>query len=55
MRAKLKSLEKELDIVLEVHCHIGSNIGDVALGAMGRGNTTAVGEAVNGRFAKLGG
>lgn len=35
---------------LEVYCHIGLNIGDVALGAMGRGNTTAVGEAVNVTF-----
>ncbi len=35
---------------LEVFCHIGLNIGDVALGAMGRGNTTAVGEAVNVTF-----
>lgn len=35
---------------LEVHCHVGLNIGDVALGAMGRGNTTAVGEAVNVTF-----
>ena len=35
---------------LEVHCHIGLNIGDVALGAMGRGNTTPVGEAVNVTF-----
>jgi class 3 adenylate cyclase len=35
---------------LEVHCHIGLNIGDVALGAMGRGITTAVGEAVNVTF-----
>jgi adenylate cyclase len=35
---------------LEVHCHIGLNIGDVALGAMGRGMTTAVGEAVNVTF-----
>ena len=35
---------------LEVHCHIGMNIGDVALGAMGRGNNTAVGEAVNVTF-----
>jgi len=35
---------------LEVHCHIGLNIGDVALGAMGRGNNTAVGEAVNVTF-----
>lgn len=32
---------------LEVHCNIGLNIGDVALGAMGRGNTMPVGEAVN--------
>ncbi len=35
---------------LEVHCHIGLNIGDVALGAMGRGVNTAVGEAVNVTF-----
>jgi adenylate cyclase len=35
---------------LEVHCHIGLNIGDVALGAMGRGNTAPVGEAVNVTF-----
>lgn len=35
---------------LEVHCHIGLNIGDVALGAMGRGNNTAVGEVVNVTF-----
>jgi adenylate cyclase len=35
---------------LEVHCHIGLHIGDVALGAMGRGMTTAVGEAVNVTF-----
>lgn len=35
---------------LEVHCHIGMNIGDVALGAMGRGVNTAVGEAVNVTF-----
>jgi adenylate cyclase len=35
---------------LEVHCNIGLNIGDVALGAMGRGNTAPVGEAVNVTF-----
>ncbi len=35
---------------LEVHCHIGLNIGSVALGAMGRGVNTAVGEAVNVTF-----
>lgn len=35
---------------LEVHCHIGMNVGDVALGAMGRGVNTAVGEAVNVTF-----
>ena len=35
---------------LEVHCHIGLHVGDVALGAMGRGMTTAVGEAVNVTF-----
>lgn len=35
---------------LEVHCHVGINIGDVALGSMGRGVNTAVGEAVNVAF-----
>lgn len=35
---------------LEVHCHIGLNIGDVAVGAMARGSTTAVGDAVNVTF-----
>lgn len=35
---------------MEVYCHIGINIGDVALGAMGRGVNTAVGEAVNVTF-----
>jgi adenylate cyclase len=35
---------------LEVHCHIGLNVGSVALGAMGRGVNTAVGEAVNVTF-----
>lgn len=35
---------------LEVYCHVGLNVGDVALGAMGRGNNTAVGEAVNVTF-----
>ena len=38
------------DMNLEVHCHVGINIGDVALGAMGRGVNTAVGEAVNVAF-----
>ncbi len=38
------------DMNLEVHCHIGMNIGDVALGAMGRGVNTAVGEEVNVTF-----
>lgn len=45
---KRKYLRDEMN--LEVHCHIGLNVGDVALGAMGRGNTTAVGEAVNVTF-----
>jgi adenylate cyclase len=35
---------------IEVHCHIGMNIGNVALGAMGRGVNTAVGEEVNVTF-----
>lgn len=35
---------------MEVHCHIGLNVGDVALGAMGRGVNTAVGEEVNVTF-----
>ncbi len=35
---------------LEVYCHVGLNIGEVALGAMGRGVNTAVGEAVNVTF-----
>jgi adenylate cyclase len=35
---------------LEVHCHVGINIGDVALGSMGRGVNTAVGEPVNVTF-----
>lgn len=43
-----KKMKEELN--LEVHCHIGLNIGDVALGAMGRGVNTAVGEAVNVTF-----
>jgi len=38
------------EMKLEVHCHVGLNIGDVALGAMGRGVNTAVGEAVNVTF-----
>lgn len=45
---KRKWLKENMN--LEVHCHIGLNIGDVALGAMGRGNNTAVGEAVNVTF-----
>lgn len=48
MSPKRKWLRENMN--LEVHCHIGLNIGDVALGAMGRGNTTAVGEAVNVTF-----
>jgi adenylate cyclase len=43
-----KMMREEMN--LEVHCHIGMNIGDVALGAMGRGVNTAVGEAVNVAF-----
>lgn len=46
--AKRKWLKENMN--LEVHCHVGLNIGDVALGAMGRGNNTAVGEAVNVTF-----
>lgn len=45
---KRKWLKENMN--LEVHCHIGLNIGDVALGAMGRGVNTAVGEAVNVTF-----
>jgi adenylate cyclase len=45
---KRKWLKENMNI--EVHCHIGLNVGDVALGAMGRGVTTAVGEAVNVTF-----
>lgn len=43
-----KKLREEKGI--EVHCHVGLNIGEVALGAMGRGVNTAVGEAVNVTF-----
>ncbi len=43
-----KSLKTDRN--LEVHCHIGIHVGDVALGAMGRGVNTAVGEAVNVTF-----
>jgi adenylate cyclase len=45
---KRKWLKEQMN--LEVFCHIGLNIGDVALGAMGRGMSTAVGEAVNVTF-----
>lgn len=45
---KRKWLKENMN--LEVFCHIGMNIGEVALGAMGRGNNTAVGEAVNVTF-----
>ena len=45
---KRKWLKENMNI--EVHCHIGLNIGDVALSAMGRGMSTAVGEAVNVTF-----
>jgi len=43
-----KSLKTERN--LEVHCHVGLNVGEVALGSMGRGVNTAVGEAVNVTF-----
>lgn len=43
-----KKMRDEMD--MEVYCHIGINVGDVALGAMGRGVNTAVGEAVNVAF-----
>jgi adenylate cyclase len=43
-----KMMREEMN--LEVHCHIGMNVGEVALGAMGRGVNTAVGEAVNVTF-----
>ncbi len=35
---------------IAVKCHIGLHVGEVALGAMGRGVNTAVGEAVNVTF-----
>jgi adenylate cyclase len=35
---------------IEVRCHVGLHVGEVALGAMGRGVNTAVGEAVNVTF-----
>jgi adenylate cyclase len=35
---------------ITVACHVGLNVGPVALGAMGRGVNTAVGEAVNVTF-----
>jgi adenylate cyclase len=35
---------------IHVNCHVGLNVGPVALGAMGRGVNTAVGEAVNVTF-----
>lgn len=35
---------------IDVKCHVGLHIGEVALGAMGRGVNTAVGEAVNVTF-----
>ncbi len=35
---------------INVVCHVGLNVGSVALGAMGRGVSTAVGEAVNVTF-----
>ena len=43
-----KKMKDEMN--LEVHCHIGLHVGEVALGAMGRGVNTAVGEAVNVAF-----
>ena len=41
-------LQQNLGIT--VTCHVGLNVGSVALGAMGRGVSTAVGEAVNVTF-----
>lgn len=38
------------EMKIEIYCHVGLNVGDVALGAMGRGVNTAVGEAVNVTF-----
>ncbi len=35
---------------IDIQCNVGLNIGEVALGAMGRGVNTAVGEAVNVTF-----
>ncbi len=35
---------------IDVACHVGLHVGEVALGAMGRGVNTAVGEAVNVTF-----
>jgi adenylate cyclase len=35
---------------ISVQCHVGLHVGEVALGAMGRGVNTAVGEAVNVTF-----
>ena len=35
---------------IDVLCHVGLHVGEVALGAMGRGVNTAVGEAVNVTF-----
>ena len=35
---------------IAVQCNVGLHVGEVALGAMGRGVNTAVGEAVNGAF-----
>lgn len=35
---------------IDVRCHVGLHVGEVALGAMGRGVNTAVGEAVNVTF-----
>lgn len=35
---------------IDVVCHVGLHVGEVALGAMGRGVNTAVGEAVNVTF-----
>jgi adenylate cyclase len=35
---------------VQVRCHVGLHVGEVAMGAMGRGVNTAVGEAVNVTF-----
>jgi adenylate cyclase len=46
--ARRKWVRENLGIT--VQCHVGLHVGEVALGAMGRGVNTAVGEAVNVTF-----